>query len=142
MRVTTALFVCFVFVLATAVLATALVPAVTAAQDPPDPDAPLSEQTIAATKLRERADRWFAVGSTAAGVALASALVGVVYDDELRENPTTDKAVVLGAGGGLAVLLFSWWFHNRLSREAKELLENVTVKPEPGGVAVNASLAW
>ncbi len=31
---------------------------------------------------------------------------------------------------------------NRRCREAKELLENVTVEPEPGGVAVNASLAW
>ena len=129
-------------ILATAVLATALVPAVNAAQDAPNPDAPLPAQMIAATKLRERADRWFTVGSTAAGVALASALVGVVYDDELREHPTTDKAVVLGAGSGLAVLLFSWWSHNRLSREAKELLENVSVEPEPDGIAVNASLTW
>ena len=129
-------------ILATVVLTATLVPAVITAQDTPNPKASLSDHAVAAVKLRERADRWFTVGSTAAGVALASALVGVVYDDELRKHPAADKAVVLGAAGGLTVLSFSWLLHSRLSREARELLETVTVKPEQGGVAVNARLVW
>ena len=85
-------------VLVLALFVIAAVPA--AAQEPPAQ--PLSEQAVEAAKLREQADRWNTVSNWGLNVAMASALIGIVYSEALENNPQADRAVVYGAGGGMA----------------------------------------
>ena len=110
-----------------------------AAQESPAP--PLSEQAVEAAKLQERADRWQTASNFGLNVAIASALVGIVYTDELKGHPQADRMVVYGAAGGMATWAIGNLISRMLDNDADELL-GVTVDPKPGGAAVRGSVSW
>ena len=105
------------------------------------PAAPLSEQAIAAAELRQRADRWRIAGNLAIDAAIALSVGSLVYADGLKDHPGVDRGIVIGIAGGMATWAVSGWMMRKLRREA-DLLEAVTVTPEPGGAAVRGSLSW
>lgn len=110
-----------------------------AAQEPQAP--PLSEQAVEAAELRERADRWNTASNLGLNVAIASALIGIVYSEDLENNPQADRAVVYGAAGGMATWAIGNLISRMFDRQADELL-GITVDPQPGGAAVRGSVSW
>ncbi len=105
------------------------------------PAAPLSEQAIAAAELRQQADRWRVAGNLAIDAAIALSVGSLVYADDLKDHPRIEQRIVYGIAGGMATWAVSGWMMRKLRREA-DLLDSVTVTPEPGGAAVRGSLSW
>ena len=65
----------------------------------------------------------------------------LVYADDLKDHPRIEQRIVYGIAGGMATWAVSGWMMRKLRREA-DLLDSVTVTPEPGGAAVRGSLSW